>query len=277
MKDKCNIDYSIKITKSDLRKYIGKTFESNICGQFKVIGIGGRSGSCKLYVCEFIDTGYQKLAQGANIRVGSVRDPYYPMYYGVGFIGENRESYKNICKHPLYKTWISMIARCYDKQYPTYSLYGGNNVCVDERWYNFGKFSVDYYSLPGYMEDQKLQLDKDIIGCDKIYSPKTCCLVSCKLNSFFTYEQNTNTSGRIGARLSTDKKYYMVGIGCGGVTKYIGKFTNIHDASNAYWNAKLEDLKNRFSDIDPVIYFASVDKLIRDAKSEGVELRKEEL
>lgn len=36
--------------------------------------------------------------------------------------------------HPLYHTWVNMIARCYHPDRPDYPYYGGRGIQVCERW-----------------------------------------------------------------------------------------------------------------------------------------------
>lgn len=83
-------------------------------------------------------------------------------------------------KHPVYKRWIHMLARCYSKRElnlrPTYH---GCTVC--EEWHRFSNFKR-------WMESQDWQgkqLDKDLlVKGNKIYSPDTCIFISQQLNSF---------------------------------------------------------------------------------------------
>lgn len=84
------------------------------------------------------------------------------------------------------KVWSSMIQRCYDeKVHNVESTYLGCEVCKE--WLNFSSFyswfKANYYEL----ENEKVQLDKDILIKDnKIYSPSTCCFVPHTINSLFT-------------------------------------------------------------------------------------------
>lgn len=77
-----------------------------------------------------------------------------------------------------YKTWDTMIRRCYSKykqvENPTYI---GCSVC--EEWLTFSNFKrwFDENYIEGY------ELDKDIlVKGNKVYSPETCCFVPKRLN-----------------------------------------------------------------------------------------------
>lgn len=82
---------------------------------------------------------------------------------------------------PFYIKWHSMLRRCYSEVFHKNQVnYQGCVVC--ENWLTFSNFK-------SWMETQDWQgkeLDKDILGNGKLYSPETCCFVSKELNSFIT-------------------------------------------------------------------------------------------
>ena len=71
-------------------------------------------------------------------------------------------------KHPLFKTWISMRARCYKKWCTSYPNYGGRGITVCERWRNsFPNFLADMGERPpGHSIDR--------IDNDGNYEPSNC-------------------------------------------------------------------------------------------------------
>jgi len=83
--------------------------------------------------------------------------------------------------HPLYSVWRNMISRCYNKNVPSYKRYGGNEVKVCDEWLNNFKTFYDWSILNGWKKG--LELDKDIKGNGKLYSPNTCIFVTTKVNS----------------------------------------------------------------------------------------------
>lgn len=83
----------------------------------------------------------------------------------------------------LYKRWYDMRNRCHNEKASNYKQYGAKGVRVCKEWVNdyeaFAKWSLDN----GYSPE--LQLDKDIKGNGKIYSPKTCAWVTALEHSSY--------------------------------------------------------------------------------------------
>lgn len=81
---------------------------------------------------------------------------------------------------PFYRTWNSMLERCYSTKYqdkkPTYK-----GCSVSDEWLTFSNFR-------GWMEKQDwegMQLDKDLLfEGNKVYSSETCVFVSREVNMF---------------------------------------------------------------------------------------------
>lgn len=92
-----------------------------------------------------------------------------------------------LSKHKLYSIWDGMHQRCYNPKNTAYHSYGGRGVIICDEWksefLSFYSWAMDN----GYGD--KLQIDKDILGDGKLYSPSTCCFVSSKTNC-----QNRRTS-----------------------------------------------------------------------------------
>lgn len=83
---------------------------------------------------------------------------------------------------PYYRTWKSMIERCYSPQNqernPTY-----RGCSVSEEWLTFSNFR----SWMDVQDWEGLQLDKDLLfEGNKVYSAETCVFVSRVVNMFTT-------------------------------------------------------------------------------------------
>lgn len=94
--------------------------------------------------------------------------------------GKTRNKLIWIC--PFYKTWKSMLGRCYYYTNPTYA---GAIVC--DQWLTFSNFKA-------WMENQQWLgkvLDKDLIlDNNKTYSPETCLFITTHVNSFMTEKRS---------------------------------------------------------------------------------------
>ena len=52
-------------------------------------------------------------------------------------------------RHPLYPTWVGMMARCYNPKATGYARYGGRGIEVSPRWHDVRLFVEDIESLLG--------------------------------------------------------------------------------------------------------------------------------
>jgi hypothetical protein len=91
----------------------------------------------------------------ADIKNGSIKNPYHKSVFNIGFIGTGKYSKRTHIK--IYQTWQNMLARCYSEIYQTKNQsYKG--CSVDKYWYNFQVFAEWYEKY--YTKNSVL--DKDI-------------------------------------------------------------------------------------------------------------------
>ena len=168
---------------------IGKTFESNTTGTFKVVGKAGTDkGSNRLYKVRFEETGYEVEAQKGNIVRGAIRDPYYPSVYGVGYMGGATGSEGGSEKRS-YKMWNGMLRRCYKPDNPYYKNYGGRGISVCERWHSFEQYESDIQELGGYEDPERDSIDR--IDNNGNYEPNNCRWATKKTQAVNTRRQKT--------------------------------------------------------------------------------------
>lgn len=92
------------------------------------------------------------------------------------------ELYEYRIKYPrLYRIYKNMLNRCYNSNDPTYKYYGGRGVVVCDEWRKNSSSFMKWGIANGF--DNHLQLDKDIIGDGKEYSPTKCCFVTSQENN----------------------------------------------------------------------------------------------
>lgn len=191
---------------------IGKIFNSNNFGQFKILGkitpvfneFEENSGT--RYKVQFIDTGYITYPLYSAILHGRVKDNLVPIVANVGFIGSDI-TITRLPYYPLYKVWNDMINRCYNPNDNSYQYYGAIGVSVDPSWWNFTSFYYDAIQLPGYqfkfLYPDKYQLDKDYLQfyiekSKRVYSKNTCIWIPNEDNTIIAVREMGTESGYYG-------------------------------------------------------------------------------
>lgn len=92
-----------------------------------------------------------------------------------GLYENGRLVYSWVC--PFYQTWLNMLSRCYSARMQERSpTYRGCEVC--DKWLTFSNFKAGM-ELQDWVGNE---LDKDLFGDGKLYSPETCCFISKNMN-----------------------------------------------------------------------------------------------
>ena len=117
----------------------------------------------------------KKLVHGVGIN-----DADYVVRRFETIVVNDKQKLKRVWVCPFYRTWKSMLRRCYSiktqNNQPTYI-----GCTVSKEWLTFSNFR-------SWMETQNFegnQLDKDLlIEGNKVYSPQTCVFVTQTVNNF---------------------------------------------------------------------------------------------
>lgn len=181
-----------------------------------------------------------KTVDYGNIKKGTIRNPYHPSVYGVGYIGEGIYLSKvggKVTK--IYHTWNSMLGRCYSskcqEKQPTYI-----GCSVDERWHNFQVFAEWFEN--NYKEG--FELDKDILIRDnKVYSPETCCFIPKEINTLLLKRQNGRGNLPLGVSYHKKNNTFIAELSIRGNSMYLGSFKTKEEAFEAYKIAKESHIK----------------------------------
>ena len=139
------------------------------------------------------------------------------------------------------QVWRNMIERCHSKKFqeknPTYI---GCEVTPD--WKYFMTFKV-------WMEIQDWegrQLDKDLIGNSKLYSPETCCFIPGWLNSLFNGCGKTRGKWPLGVNYYNNRdKKFKAGLRVDNKKKFLGYFDTSEEAHEVYCKAKIEYIQEK--------------------------------
>lgn len=151
-------------------------------------------------------------------------------------------TYSNFKKGNILSPF-DMLLRCYDENTQTNrQSYIG---CTVNPWFhNFQNFcewcEYNYYEVPG----ERMCLDKDILyPGNKEYGPITCIWVPNKINTLFTFNQCTNTSGYPGIAYSEERHKYCASLSSNNNKVNLGRYETLKEAKIAYKLGKEAEIK----------------------------------
>ena len=141
-----------------------------------------------------------------------------------------------------YKTWTSMIRRCYSDRYHKHKpTYVGCEVCDEWRYFSNFKRWFDENFKDGYV------LDKDIlVQGNRVYSPHTCCFVPPYINGLLA--MNASHRGKLKTGVYLYQGKYVVQCGINRKQRCVGRFDNEDEAHEAYKKAKYAEIKRVATD-----------------------------
>jgi len=90
---------------------------------------------------------------------------------------EHGNKYTNTIDSYLYKVWMGMFSKCYNKRDPQYFRFGADNVKVHDGWFSFPQFLEDAKQLSGFtlmLDDlDNFVLDNTLIDRG-VFSKQSC-------------------------------------------------------------------------------------------------------
>lgn len=220
---------------------LGKEFDTNNCGKCVVVNYVNKNN----VTVEFYEPRCVITCRLAELRKGRVKNPKYPLVYGIACVGQGRYSAKT--DYRAYKIWSDMVCRCYNKKKakdrPTYK-----DVEVCKEWLDFQNFAKWCYEQKGFTSTDNsgkvFAIDKDIlVKGNKIYSPETCCFVPREINNLLLSRQNHRGEQALGVHKAYNSLKYTSAVSVGDRGKYLGSFDTEFEAFQAYKDAKESYIK----------------------------------
>ena len=199
-------------------------------------------------VIEFQDEHKTKIhTRYEHFMSGSIKNPYYPEVCGVGMIGTKYPSRINNIKTKEYTTWHRMIRRSFDialkERQPTYK-----EVTCCKEWLlyeNFYEWLHSQENFDKWFNGERWNLDKDIlIKKNKVYSPKTCCLVPNTVNTLFVKNDADRGDLPIGVGKRKGAFFVQFSNSLENGHEYLGTYQTKEEAFLAYKHRKEEVIKH---------------------------------
>lgn len=205
-------------------------------------------------VVEFQDEHkYRVNSTYSNFKTGCIKNPYYPVVYGVGVVGnkyitvdENSKSTKE------YVIWYHILQRCFDEKWKEKYPWYKDTKCCDE-WLYYPNFYEWLHSQPNFdkwYNGKRWAIDKDIlVKGNKLYSPKVCCLVPQSVNCLFLKRDAARGEYPLGVRYENGKFKAVCQNSLIGKSEELGCYFTIEEAFNAYKIYK-EDIIKQIAEIE---------------------------
>ena len=236
---------------------VGERYKTNLFGWLEIIDYKGT------YECtiKFDNTGtiLEKIFY-TNIKTGSVKDPYAPITFGVGYMGNGEYISRGSDgdKTPAYKSWSKILDRCYrvNRSIRNKSYIG---CTIADEWkcfQNFAKWHEDNFKP--HMKEW--DLDKDLFVKDnRIYSPSTCCFIPQEINKILI-RRSDNKNAPMGAIFKNGK--FIVRMYKDGKRLPLGSYNNAEQASMVYKTAKEDYIKELAERWKPYLDIRAYNSLI---------------
>ena len=189
-----------------------------------------------------------------TFKKGTIKCPYEPRTFGIGYLGEGKyRTWENGKFKKEFKIWHDMLRRCYDPKYQEKEFtYKGCKV--ENYLLNFQNMAEwinkNYYEIPG----ENMHLDKDIL-CkgNKIYSRDTCIFVPQRINKLFTKSDKTRGDDPIGVTPTSSGNYRVDCSNGYGKNIYLGSYSTKEEAFRVYKQYKEKVIKEVIDSYEGII------------------------
>lgn len=159
--------------------------------------------------------------------------------------GHAKRAYKNKGT-PTYTTWLSMHARCTNKNLKCFSGYGARGIKVCKRWADYKNFLKDMGERP-----EGTSLDR--VNTNGNYSPSNCRWATAKQQSYNRRGHIQSKSKYKGVTFcgTQSSPAWRARITVDGTLSHIGVFKSEKEAAKAY-NKEASNIWGRYAHLNDV-------------------------
>jgi len=243
--------------KREPRKYYKQIESEEIKKQYEGTIITSKQGykvrlnkynSCSNCELEFLDVEfpYKVIVEFRSFKNKTVRYPYHPSKYNIGYIGIGKFTGGSYVKDSVeYDYWDGILRRCYSERIK--KMRNSYADCsVDEHWHNFQNFGNWFENNYNHKYMKGWCLDKDIlIKGNRVYSEKTCCFVPNEINVLFTNGYIRRGEYPKGVSYKPKINKYVAQYQNNGVVTHIGTYNTPEEAFQAYKTVKEAYIKEK--------------------------------
>jgi hypothetical protein len=165
---------------------------------------------------------------------------------------------------PYYRTWHSMLERCYSAKYQArHPTYIGCTVC--EEWHSFMAFRVWMIK----QDWQGKQLDKDLlVAGNRVYSSDTCLFVSSQINTLLSYGGQFQGNWPIGVCWDIENKKFRAACNINGSRKQLGRFTDPQAAHRVWQTCKIKAIHEAAASQEDARLVAALNRIAAKVQSD---------
>lgn len=178
---------------------------------------------------------YTTTVRKESVQKGILMYPYGKNKHG-GYRGEGGWDISQ--RNPYLSTWSGLLLRCNDAEFKSKHVSYTDAVMCDE-WYNLQAFCSWCEKTKPCIDNIKWELDKDLLGDGKLYSPDTCCFLPKDVNLFLSKLDRNYIP-----RYSNGRWQVWCSDGVSTENRYVGIYSTQEEAVQVWKQKKNERLQS---------------------------------